>query len=284
MSALKVAAVSSLRAPATEPPAPLRELLREVVREPPRRISRIIELSLIGAHRCMDGRRAEPHCPLYLALTHGCVADGVALVMTVARGGLPTPIGFINLSSNMAGFYVASTLGIHGPNQAVAADEFSLEVALEFAELGPGHGGQALIGAVEECAWPLAEHRARLGLPPDRALTESSHWLFLDQDCADPVATVQWVRRYADAAVALAALRREPWPAGTQLALSASLQPGAGEWSAATGLAFQPDAADAHSGHWTAYRVGRFIQQRPAPGLLHVSANASGCYATYVTL
>ena len=252
--------------------------------EPPRRISRIIELSLIGAHRCVGVLRAEPHCPLYLALTHGCVADGVTLVTTVARGGLPTPVGFINLSSNMAGFYVAATLGIHGPNQAVAADEFSLEVALEFADLGPGRGGQALIGAVEECAWPLAEHRTRLGLPPGRALTESSHWLYLDEACPSPIATVQWVRRYAGGAEALAALRREHWPAGTRLALSASLRPDARAWSGATGLALQPDDADVHSGHWTAHRVCRFIEQRPAPGLLHVSANASGCYAVHVTL
>lgn len=284
MSALKVAGVASLLLPATEPPAPLREQVRAVVPDPPRRISRIIELSLIGAHRCMHGRRAEPHCPLYLALTHGCVADGVSLVTTVARGGLPTPVGFINLSSNMAGFYVAATLGVHGPNQAVAADEFSLECALELADLGPGHGGQALIGAVEECAWPLAEHRARLGLPPDRPLTESSHWLFLDQACAEPIATVQWVRRYPDAAAALAALRSDSWAAGTRLALNAGLQGDAAAWSRATGLDFLPDDRDFHCGQWTAYRICRFIQERPAPALLHVSANASGCYAVSVTL
>lgn len=283
MTALKVAAASTLLLPATEPPEPLRARVREVVPDPPRRISRIIELSLIGAHRCLHGRRAEPHCPLYLALTHGCVADGVALVTTVAAGGLPTPVGFINLSSNMAGFYVASTLGVHGPNQAVAADDFSLECALELADLGPGHGGQVLIGAVEECAWPLTEHRARLALPPGRALTESSHWLFLDQACAEPVATVQWVRRFADAAAALAALRRERWPAQARLALGASLQPAAGEWSAATGLALQPDEGDFHSGQWTAYRICRFIEQRAAPGLLHVAAGADGCCAVYVT-
>lgn len=284
MRALKVAAASTLLLPATEPAEPLRARVREVVRDPPRRISRIIELSLIGAHRCLHGRRADPHCPLYLALTHGCVADGVALVTTVARGGLPTPVGFINLSSNMAGFYVAATLGVHGPNQAVAADDFSLECALELAALGPGHGGQALIGAVEECAWPLAEHRARLALAPDRALTESSHWLFLDQACPDPVATVQWVRRYADAPAALAALRRERWPAQARLALGAGLQAAAGEWSAATGLAFQPDEGDFHCGQWTAYRIGRFIEQRTSPALLHVSAGADGCCAIYVTL
>lgn len=284
MIPLRIAAAATVLLPAGEAPTPLRPLLREVLAEPPRRLSRIIELTLLGAHRCMRGRRAEPHCPLYLALTHGCVADGVALVQTVTRGGMPMPVGFINLSSNMAGFYVAASLGVHGSNQAVAADDFSFECALELASLDREHRAQSLIGAVEECAWPLPEHHARLRVSPARTLTESSHWLFVDQDCAEPLATVQWVRRYDSVAAARAALSRETWPAGARLALGADLQADAGEWSRSTGLEWPKDDADFHSGQWTAYRICRFVEQRPAPALLHLAAGTNGCYAVYLTL
>lgn len=284
MTPLKIAAATAVLLPAGAAPTPLREQLRAVLPESPRRVSRMIELCLLGAHRCMHGVRPEPQCPLYLAVTHGCVADAVSLVTTVSRGGLPMPVGFINLSSNMPGFYVASTLGIHGSNQAVAADEFSFESALELASLGREHRAQGLIGAVEECVWPLPEHRTRLRLRPDRVLTESSHWLFVDQDCAQPLATVRWVRRYDSADAALAALGAEAWPAGGRLALGAKLRGHSAAWSLATGLRPVPDDADVHCGHWAAYRICRFVEERPGPCLLHVSAGAHGCYAVYVTV
>lgn len=262
MTPLKISAVATVLLPAGDTPAPLRASVQEIVREPPRRISRLIELALLGAHRCMKDQRPEPRCPLYLALTHGCVAEAVSMVQAVIAGALPTPVGFINVSSNMAGFYVASTLGIHGSNQAVAADDFSFEAALEFASLGREHRSQGLIGAVEECAWPLPEHRARLGLAPGTALAESSHWLFVDQNAARPLATVQWVRRYQSDTEARAALALERFAQGT-------LTNWAGE--------------SLHSGHITAHRICRFVETRPAPAMLHVSKGRSGCYAVYVT-
>lgn len=281
---LKIAAAATVLLPAGDAPTPLRERLRQALPEPPRRVSRMIELALLGAHQCLHGRRPEAHCPLYLAVTHGCVADAVSLVTTVSRGGLPMPVGFINLSSNMPGFYVASTLGIHGSNQSVATDDFSFEAALELASLGREHRAQALLGAVEECAWPLPEHRARLALPADRALAESSHWLFVDQHAAQPLATVQWVRRYADAGAARDALARERWPAGGLLALGGSAREAREAWTRATGLVPAPQDETAHSGQWTAYRICRFVETRPAPALLHVSAGAHGCYAVFVTV
>lgn len=283
MSPLRIAAVATVLIPATDPPTPLRPLVQQVCPNSPRRISRIIELALLGAHRCLKGARPEPRCPLYLALTHGCVGDATALVKLAAQQQAPPPVSFINVSSNMAGFYVAATLGTHGSNQAVAADDFPFEVALELASLKREHRAQGLIGAVEECAWPLDEHRLRLGLPAGAMLSECSHWLFVDQAAAAPVATLQWVRRYVDAAAARAALAAERWPAGTQLALGAGLASHAAEWAGATGLVPRRDDTLAYSGHPNAYRICRFIEAGDAPALLHVGAGRHGCYAVFVT-
>ncbi len=284
MTPLKIAAAAALRLTASEPPEPLRARLHQAMANPPRRINRLIELALLGAHQCLNGVRPEPRCPLYLALTHGCVADGVALVTHVITRELPPPpVNFINMSSNMAGFYVAAALGIQGSNQALAADDFSFEAALELASLGREHRPQGLIGAVEECAWPLAEHRRRLDLPADRALSECSHWLFVDQAAARPLATVQWVRRYDNEGVARAALARERWPAGGQLAVSSNLRDQQGRWSQLTGLAPLVDPDDVYSGQWTAHRICRFIESPAGPCLLHVAEGAYGCYAVYVT-
>jgi len=259
---LKIAAAAALRLPASEPPEPLRPRLQQAMAQPPRRINRLTELALLGAHQCLKGSRPQPRCPLYLALTHGCVADGVALVTHVVTTGLPpSPIGFINMSSNMAGFHVAAALGLRGSNQSLAADDFSFEAALELASLGHEQCPQRLIGAVEECAWPLAEHRRRLGLPADRALAECSHWLFVDQEASAPLATIQWVRRYENEAAARDALARE------RLA----------------GLAPRAQADQGHTGHRTAQRICGFVESGEGSALLHVSAGPSGCYAVYVT-
>ncbi|MGH8441779.1 MAG: hypothetical protein ACRETF_02630 [Nevskiaceae bacterium] len=261
MTPLKIAAAATVVLPAADPATPLRPLLQPLMAEPPRRVSRLIELSLLGAYRCLKQLRPESRCPLYLALTHGTSGDSIALVKAVTSRGLPTPVAFINQSSNMAGFYVAASLGIHGSNQAVAANEFPFEAALELAGLRSEHRTQALIGAVEECVWPLPEHRARLGLPPDAALAESSHWLFVDQNAARPLATVQWVRRYDDEHAANEALAREHWPAGT----------------------VRDEAAAAYSGHAAAARICRFIENREGAALLSVRASRHGCQAVYVT-
>jgi hypothetical protein len=283
MTPLKIAAASTVLIPATETPTPVRPLLQAVLPNSPRRISRMIELTLLGAHRCLKGARPETHCPLYLALTHGSVAENVMMVRMSAQGQPPPPVSFINVSSNMGGFYVASTLGIHGSNQAVAADDFPFEAALELASLWREHRSQALIGAIEECAWPLAEHRQRFALPPDAAMSESSHWLFVDQNALRPLATVAWVRRYDDAATARAALTRERWPDGGRIAVSRNLLAQRAEWARATGLAPHDDDVDSYSGQWSAYRVCRFVESGAGSCLLHVSAGQHGCYAVFVT-
>jgi hypothetical protein len=260
---LRIAAVATLTVAAGAEPEPLRPKLKDLLPQAPRRINRLTELALLGVHRCLRDRRPEPHCPVFLAVTTGCVADIVQASGATARDQPPTPINFINLSSNMTGFYVASTLGLHGSNQSVATDDIAFEAALELASLGSS-SPQRLIGAVEECAWPLDAHRERLGLPAGRPLSECSHWLFVDPAVTRPLATVQWVRRYASAAEAHAALAQERWPEGT-IRIERARDP------------------DPHTGHAAAQAICGFIERRPGPALLHLGEGRQGCYAVLVT-
>ncbi|HUR42085.1 MAG TPA: hypothetical protein VM240_13050 [Verrucomicrobiae bacterium] len=262
---LRIAAAVTTVLPCGAEPTAIRTALRTVLPDPPRRVNRMIELALLGAHRCLHGRIADSHCPLYLAVTHGSIADNVHLVSGVSSTGAPPmPVGFINLSSNMAGFYVASTLGVHGSNQALASGELSFEAALELVGLGRERRSQALIGAVEECGWPLAEHRERLALPAGVPLVEASHWLFVDADCQQPLATVQWVRRFRSLAAAQAAVALESLPEGTVREVDGALD----------GM---------HSGQRGAYRICRFIEAGAAPALLHVAGDDRAAYAVLVT-
>lgn len=119
------------------------------------------------------------------------LADCVkALRGVIAERRPPTPFEFMNISGNMAGFYIAQQLAMSGPQLAVHRSGASMDAALELLTVQSAQHRRALLGYVEEGVWPLAEQRWRLDLPADAALAECSHWLYLDADCARPLATI----------------------------------------------------------------------------------------------
>lgn len=182
--------------PADDGPADVRREARAAGCAEVRRGNRLSCMALIGARDCIGHERPAADAAIHLASSYGNVADTAHLVEGLLRDGeSPSPLAFINASTNMAGFYVARELGIEGPGLMVARGPQSLLAALEL--LGQdGAVGQHLVGAVEECAWPLAAHRQRLGLPADAALAEASYWLWLDADCERPLARLHWLRRF----------------------------------------------------------------------------------------
>ena len=119
-----------------------------------------------------------------------------ALRSTIYEQRPPTPFEFMNISGNMAGFYIAQQLQIDGPQLSVARRQAGLECALELLQLPNPAQRQALLGCVEEGVWPLAEQRQRLGLPDDAALIETSHWFYLDADAAAPLCVIDTVRMF----------------------------------------------------------------------------------------
>ncbi len=186
MSALRIIAAASYAASAGDSPADIKSLLREEGGPRLRRSSRLTELALLGALRCIRQVPAlHEQCALFLASAQGNVGDTVSLLQQIVRDGLePMPFTFINVSSNMAGHAVAQALGLQGKNYALARHHGAFDSALELAclEVQTGKAPMALIGVVEECAWPLVDQRRRLGVDGEVRLAEQSSWLLLSSE------------------------------------------------------------------------------------------------------
>ncbi len=287
MTPLPIAAVSALvqlAADSPNGPQNLREQVKALCPRAPRRVNRLTELSLIGAQRCVQGLQLPPDTPIYMAFTSGCIADSVALVQDVIRGQAPMPVTFINVSSNMAGFYVASSLGLHSGNQVVACKDFAWEATLELALLSPTRG--LLLGAVEECAWPLAEHRERMSLPPGAPMLETSHWLLADREIKSPIASLQWLRRFNSDTALFEFLGQQPFARNTLLNVQ-----GADPAQVAQKLGLKPHVYEnpanesrAYTGMPAALACISFIEQQQGAGLLHLNRSRDGAwYALYFT-
>jgi len=282
---LELRAWHALEWAAGETPRDPAQLLAEVLGEAPRRISRFDALALAGAAlcRCAAGT-LDPRTTLYLCCEQPNVDDTARLLQQVLREQLPVkPFQFVNVSSNMTGFRVAQLLGIGGANLTLCRSDASLEAALELAL--PAAPGAVLIGYVEACAWPLAEHRRRLHLPPDAPLAECSHWLYLERGGAPAPVRLERCLRFPDADAAAAALRPHCRDGG-QLAIGPGIAPvEARSWLERLGLREASAAAAAAAG----YSRGRgarllcdFAARGDAGRLLYLDRTARGEY--YATL
>lgn len=286
MKTWHIRAHGAYEAIAREPPESLDAAVRASMGKPPRRINRYIRLALIGAHRCVANLQQPlpATTPLFMASEHGNVAEAVALMdEIVVRCRSPMPMPFINVSSNMVGYYLAASLGLNGRNMNVARDRGAFGAMLELAGLeaaaAPTQAGM-LLGTVAENVWPLAEHRRRCELPADTPLVEASYWLVVDDGdvggCGDKHAPRLSYAKTTDQNEARAWLAAgERWAIDPHLpdeqlqALSTGLQ---------TDRAWQ--APLCHRGHADAIVHALFAALRTQPvSRLHVAVSeASGGY------
>jgi hypothetical protein len=190
---LKLRAFGALHQELVPEPLDLRVLLKAETGQNFRRINRFIELALLGACRCRQhAGEISGDTALYLACDSPMLADSVKILQGMElEGRAPSPFEFMNVSGNMAGYYIANHLGLSGPQLALHRNHESLEAALELLMLHSAQHRRALLGYVEEGVWPLSEQRVRLGLGADAPLYESSHWFYFDQDCATPIAQIE---------------------------------------------------------------------------------------------
>jgi hypothetical protein len=276
---LRIAAVSAHSRLLEDSPQDLRAELLEMTGQAFRRINRFIELAVYGALRC--GREAGGvggDTALYLASEAPMLADCVrALRGVIAEARPPTPFEFMNISGNMAGFYIAQHLRMRGPQLAVHRNSASLECALDLLQLQSARHRRALLGYVEEGVWPLTEQRLRLGLPATAELSESSHWFYLDADCAAPLGLIDAIERCSTLAQAQRALADAP----AQWRVSIGHRCSEADVDALR--AARPDAQmmetdGAYSTATTAMRLIGFLLRDSAPGLLQVNHSGDGGY------
>jgi hypothetical protein len=271
-------------------PADLRPEVQAAWGRPFRRVNHFIELALVGARSCLAGvAQAVPReCDILLATEQGNVADVARITEAlVGRDEPPMPLDFINVPNNMAGFYLAQGLDLEGRNLTLSHRSFAFEAALDLAHfaaaVSPPPGPLALVGGVDACAFPLADHRQRMGLPARTPLPEGSSWLYTGGDPHQALAQCDWVRFSPDRAACLEHLRRMELPPDTLLARGYGLDQSAlDEIGDLLSLVSQYEyhaEAPYHDTH-CAWAVASFVTRAPARRLLHINTDPKGRYAT----
>jgi hypothetical protein len=191
----------------------LKALTQEVTGKAFRRIGRFIQLALIGASRCIQGKQAPVDTGVYFASARGDLELTLEIMTQLFRDAqTPKPLNFVNTVSNAACFYLAQHFALQARSNFVCNRYFAFESVLQLAalDLTLGTVNSALVGSVDIATVPLSEHRQRLQLPPDAAMGEGSHWLWIGpidtqrarlgdllavQHCADRNELLEWIKQ-----------------------------------------------------------------------------------------
>lgn len=179
----------------------LKERVRESTAANVRRVTRFVQLALIGAGRSSRGWQLGADTAVYLASCRGDTEVTAGLLDDlIRREEMPSPVTFVNSVSNAACFHVANALSLHGRSNFITNRFDPIAAALKSAwvDFSRGEVSTALVGSVDACSLPLAQHRLRVQVGDDVAIGEGSHWLLLAEP-SDPrpaAATLQEVRDF----------------------------------------------------------------------------------------
>lgn len=182
------------------PGAALDQKLTERTGQRFRRLGRFIQLAMSGAVEAAHHSKLtlpKERTGVFLATGLGNLSD--LLPFSHAVFGDPgfhvSAIQFANSVGNAGAFYIAQTLGVHGPVLALSQDEVSFESALVQATtlLDSNEIDLALVGAVDVVMPPVKDHLARMGHGPDEPLklSEGSAWWVLGKSEPQDFATLE---------------------------------------------------------------------------------------------
>jgi hypothetical protein len=158
-----------------------------------------------------------------------------------------------------------------------------LESALQLAalDLQTKAVHTALVGSVDICTAPLADHRQRLGVVSDTRVGEGSHWFLLAQtnEANAALAQIDHITTLIDrAALTQWLAQRSAQQKTLALACGQHTDAETAHWLQ-THIAhqhfFTTDNTpwyDSHCGN----TLGLFLQQKPAQTLLHIDCDADG--------
>ena len=167
-------------------PEDLGPVLKEMFSARIRRIGRFIQLALIGAGRCVDGRELPKNTKLFLASGVGDIAVTEKVLERIVRDRqAPKPLDFINTVSNAACFYMARQFDIHGSSCTVSRSRLPMQALLRMAlqESRAGRSERALVGSVEVVSGRTDVHVKRVDPPDDAQIAEGSWWFDFGQAC-----------------------------------------------------------------------------------------------------
>ncbi len=255
-----------------------------------RRINHFIELTLIGAKSCVDHSKAavQEDCDIYLASEQGNIADVANMTASLYRESeAPMPLTFLNISNNMAGFYLAQNLKLHSSNLTIAHQTFPFETALDIATFNIScsqkKAPSALVGGVEECAYPLADHRERMGIAENAPLAEGSSWLHIGSgETASPLACCKWVKFFSNKSALIAFLKEQPLKSVTHLATGFNISDSMHQYfTSALAISHRYDCHQTAPFHHThcAYTIASFVTAKQGEGLLHINRDKQDRYA-----
>ena len=174
----------------------LKTQIKELCGRSFRRTNHYIDLGILGANRCAARSKQDlsPQCGVFIATEQGNVSDGIAINKQIfVDQEAPMPFQFINVSNNLAGFYVAQSLNLHSANITVSRRDFPFEAALEIASLDIqlANLDTCLVGGLDECSLPLDQHRQRMSVPVGTPLSEGSSWLYIGNSAQNAIAKYQ---------------------------------------------------------------------------------------------
>ncbi|MDZ4776806.1 MAG: hypothetical protein SGJ23_08480 [Alphaproteobacteria bacterium] len=255
----------------------LKPLVKEATGQPVRRVGRFIQLALIGAGRCLGGRKAPEDTAVYFTSGRGDMEVTVEVMEALFRDGeAPKPLHFINTVSNAACFYISKHFGLHGRSTFLCNRYFSFETTLQLAlfDLASGAVKHALVGSVDIVTPPLSVQRRRLHLPPDTPVAEASHWLLLSADPNGARGAITAAAVFGDRAAALGLARAGSATAGAtgQFGDGAAFLHDAG-----LPETFDYRAGRAHYDSQSGAVISAFLD-KGSGALVHVNADPDGRY------
>jgi len=258
-----------------------------------RRTNHYVDLGILGANRCaqLSEQEISPHCGVFIATGQGNVSDGIAIDKQIfVDREIPMPFQFINVSNNLAGFYVAQSLNLLSPNITVSRRDFPFEVALEMASLDMQLDNleTCLVAGLDECSLPLDQHCRRMSLPVGTPLSEGSSWLHVGRRKKNAIANYRLfspLASYADMLSALSHIKIDSqcFLAGGYNMTNEELQR-IGESLHTSQRYDYLDTARYHNTH-SAYGICAFIQQQHGAHLLHINKDyANRYFALYLSV
>lgn len=142
---MKVIAACQINGPAECSDKLLKSYLQAYMPAPRRIDPFILQCLLAGA---LLKEHISPDCGLYLAADYPCAQTMSRLLSNVVlEDKLPKPLEFVNSVSNAAGFYLAQSLGLEGPNLFIGAGPTPWQQLCQLAavDLAEGVISQALL-------------------------------------------------------------------------------------------------------------------------------------------